>query len=366
MSIKVLAISNYRDYHTARPEASIFHGLAKLDFDVHIMTYGDCQHAQEFRESGITVEDFHPEEKFNKGESDRIRKYLIDHKIEVLQLFNSPAIINGLRAAKGLPVKIVLYRGFSGNIHWYDPTAYLKFLHPRVDKIFCNSIGVAEHIDRNTLFGKSKTVVINKGHDVNWYSSYTPCDIKKELDLQEDAFLLVNVANNRRMKGIKYLLDGINQLPEDKPIHLLLIGNDMDNEENRRILARGNKADKVHFLGFRKNVLDIVSSCDVFVLSSIMGESITKSVIEAMSLGVPPIITNIAGNKELCVHEKSGLVVPMKNGKKLAEAIVRIYEDDSLRTALGQGAKKHIEEVLNYEQTIQKVSALYQSLVEKN
>ena len=183
MSIKVLVISDYTDYHSTRPEASIFKGLAKLGLQIHIMTYKESKHAEEFEAAGIHVIDFHPKKKNDKSEIERIRKYITESKVDIIHLYNGPAIVNGIAAAKNLDVKVVLYRGYAGNINWYDPTAYLKYLHPRVDNIVCNSAGVEEHITKNMLFASGKTITINKGHDINWYSGYEPYDIRAELGL---------------------------------------------------------------------------------------------------------------------------------------------------------------------------------------
>ena len=137
----------------------------------------------------------------------------------------------------------------------------------------------------------------------------------------------------------------------------------MDTKENLKIVSKGSHKDKVHFLGFRKNVLNIVSSCNVFALSSIKGESITKSVIEAMSLGVPAIITDIPGNVELVEHGKSGLVVPSKDHISLGKAILQVYEDKALCEKLGVGAKEWIATELNYKKTIQKTKKMYEDLM---
>ncbi len=365
MAIKVLVISDYRDYHSTRPEAAIFIGLAKMGFQVYIMTYPETPHRKEFEAAGIQIIDFHPRQKWDRAEVQRIREFMLEKKIDIVHLFNSKAIINGIRAAKKLPVKVVLYRGYTGNIHWYDPSAYYKYLNPRVDKIFCNSKGVEEQIQRQLFFDKSKTITINKGHNIEWYNHYEPYDIRQELDLAPDTFLLVNVANNRKMKGIPYLLKAFNQLPDDLPIHLLLIGRDMDDRKNLSIINKGNKKGKIHILGFKKNVLNIVAACNVFVLPSIKGESITKSVLEAMSLGITPIISDIPGNRELVVDEESGLVTQVKNTKELSEAIFRVYQDQGFCKVLGQNAQKRIATHLNTEQTVLKTKRLYEGLVQE-
>jgi glycosyltransferase involved in cell wall biosynthesis len=363
MSIKVLAISDYREFHSVRPEAEIFIGLKEAGLDVHVMTYGDSEYADRFRKAGIKVFDFHPDEKFNKEEQKFIRDTLVKEDYDVIHLFNSRAIIHGIRASRGLRTKVVLYRGYSGNIHWYDPTAYTKFLHPRVDAIMCNSIGVEQIIRNQKLFNKQKAVTINKGHRTSWYADVTPSDIRKEFNIPEDAFLLINVANNRKMKGIPYLLKAMNMLPEGLNIHLILLGKGMDDEENMKIINSGKYKDNIHLPGFRPNALSVVAASDVFVLPSIMGESITKSVIEAMSLQKTPIITDIAGNVELVEDGISGIVVPKKNPEALSEAILNLYNDRALCNEMAKKAKERIDNELSTEQTVKKVKKLYEDLL---
>lgn len=363
MPIKVLAISDYREFHSVRPEAEIFIGLKEAGLEVHIMTYADCEYAKLFTEAGIKVIDFHPQAKFDKEEQRFIRETFEKEQYDIIHLFNSRAIIHGIKAAKGLKTKVVLYRGYSGNIHWYDPTAYLKFLHPRVDAIMCNSVGVEEIIRSQKLYNKQKAVTINKGHRTEWYSNVAPSNIREEFNIPEDAFLLINVANNRRMKGIPYLLKAINELPPNLNIHLILLGKRMDDEANMEIINAGSYKDKIHLPGFRPDALSIVAASDVFVLPSIMGESITKSVIEAMSLEKAPIITDIVGNVELVEDGVSGLVVPKKDHKAFSDAILRLYEDREFTAQLAKNAKHRIETELSTEQTIKKVKQLYEELL---
>ncbi len=363
MPIKVLVISDYRVYHSARPEAEIFIGLADRGYEIHIMTFGDCAYARRFRAHGIHVIDWHPEKKFNRAEIARIRDTVRELDVDILHLFNNEGIVNGLQAARGLDVKVVLYRGYAGNIHWWDPTAYTKFLNPRVDKIVCNAKGVEEVFQRQLFFDRSKAITINKGHDLSWYAGYKPVDIRSELGIPKSALLLVNVAMNRRMKGIPYLLKAMNLLPREAEIHLLLIGKNMDTPENLNLIRLGHQKSRIHILGFQKEPMNIVSACDAFVLSSIKGESLTMSVIEAIAVGMAPVITDIPGNRKLVVDKVGGLVVPPRNPVALSEAIMTLYNDRSLIKKYALNAQQHIRENINHAQTVNAMDAFYQELV---
>ncbi len=363
MPIKVLVISDYTDYHTSRPEAEIFKGLARLGVEIYIMSKRNSQHILEFEEAGITVIDFHPEKKFDKKAVKKIRDELINREINILHLFNSTAIINGLRAVKNLPVKVVLYRGVPGHIHWYDPSLYLKYFHPRVDKIVCNSKGVEDVFRKQLFFDKSKAITINKGHKIEWYQDVKPID-RKILGVSDDDFLVVYVGNNRPVKGVPYLLNAFNYIPAELPIKLLLVGRDMNNELNQEIIAKSPNKENIFFLGFRDDPFQIVAASDTLVLSSLYLESITKSVFEAMFLSVPPIITDLPGNREFIgKNESTALVVPPGNAKAIADAILELYHNPKKCKQMGQSALKHVAKNLNNNRSVMEMKKMYEDLL---
>jgi len=364
MPPKILVISNYRSTVTVRPEAEIFIGLAKKGWTIEVMTYGDSPYVKNFEEAGIKVIDFHPEKKFDSKAVSFIRKHLREGGHDIIQLYNSKAAINGIRAAKGLDVKVVMYRGYQGNIKWYDPAMYLKYFHPRVDKIICNSIGVEEEFRKQAFFNSDKKVVtINKGHRLEWYEGVEPADLS-EFGVKRGSFVFTCVANARRMKGLIYLMRALYHLPEGMDIYVLLVGRGLETPEFKKLADQSPYADRVIFTGFQPNALEIDKASNVFILASIFGESITKSVIEAMSLAVCPLITDIPGNKYLVEHAQSGFMVPSKNPEALAEAMKAAYEKADWTREMGLNARKRIADKLNTDKTIEEMAEFYADLVE--
>ncbi len=362
MRPRILVISDYRAYHTARPEAELFVGLAQKGWDVTVMTYPDADYIQRLTAAGCKIIGWHPSIKKDRVEVQTIRDTIIDLDIDIIHAFNSVSSVNAITAAKGLDVKVCLYRGYCGNIHWLDPLSYRKYLHPRVDGIMCNSVGVEQLIRSHLWKHPEKAVTINKGHLLEWYADVESVDIRSDLGINPETLLLVNMANNRSMKGIPYLLKAMTRL-KGQNVKLLLVGRDMDTAENIKILEKAGVTDMVKFLGFRTDALSIVKSCDVFVSSSIKGESITKSIIESMCLGVAPIITDIPGNVELVVEGINGLVVPKKNPEALANAIQTLVKDRELLNTFKQNAPIHIDQNLNHHQAVDKLAEWYSRLV---
>ncbi len=360
----ILVISDYRSTIGIRPEAEIFIGLAATGYTIEVMTYGDSEYCTHFRKAGIKVTDWHPDKKFDKEAVSIIRNTLIEGKYDILQMYNSRAYWSGIQAARNLPVKVVLYRGYQGNLNWYSPGLYIKYYHPRVDKIICNSIGVEEEFRKKNPFinWDKKLVTINKGHRPEWYSDVKPADLTA-FGVEAGSFVLTCIANSRRMKGVVYLMRAMQLLPAGMDIYLLMVGRGLETPRFRKMADQSAYAKRIIFTGFQPNPLEIDKASDVFVLASIFGESITKGAIEAMSVGTTPLLTSIPGNRYLAVDGASGLVVPPRDAQALASAITALYQSKSWCKEMGVNAKERIKTHLHTDKTIEEADKFYTDLV---
>jgi len=361
MSIKVLVISNYNEMVVSRPEGELFIKLKNRGLDVSIMTNGKSEYAARFRENGIRVIDFYPDKKYSLKAIKLIRKELKNGHYNIVHLFSSRAISNGIRAAFGLPVKVVLYRGYTGNIHWWSPKSYLKYLNPRVDRIMCIAQATQELIQRNLFRNKDKVIWIRKGHMPEWYSDITPANLA-EFGVKPQDTVFINVSNFRTMKGIIYLVKALDLLPDGLNFKLLLVGRNMNDKRIEKKINQSKYKHQIILTGFRKDALNLVKSSDVFVLPSIKGEAINTEVIEAMRLGVARIITDIPGNRNLVINKKNGLVVPKKNPEVIARAMLTMIEDEQLRKEYGQKAREYMHSDFHHDRTVDAVFKMYSEL----
>lgn len=365
--MRILVISEYSTTVSSRPEAEIFLGLQRdPEVQIDVMTDAECEYSHKFRDAGMNVWIDHPSKKFSRSSIKTIRNRIKEHKYDVIHLFNSKATINGIWAAMGLDVKVALYRGYAGNIFWYDPSAYLKYLHPRVDRVFCIAEAVEEHLAKAIFWNPKKVITIRKGHHPDWYKDVKAIDVKDEFNLPENAFVAACVANTRPMKGIPYLVEAMNLIPEDLPIYLVLIGRGLDTEEVIEIVNSGPAKKRVIFAGYRKDALSIDKGADCFVLASLYGEAITKAVIEAMSVGTAPIITDIPGNRGLAIDGESGIVVPKADAAALAKALELYYRNPQHREQMAKGALKHMQTAFHTDRTVEGYKKAYLELIAEN
>ncbi|GAA5216370.1 glycosyltransferase family 4 protein [Corallincola platygyrae] len=365
MALKLLIISSYKDtWNSVRPEAEIFIGMAKLGVDVTLMTQGDAEYVPRFKEHGVKIIDYHPAKKFQWSAIKRIRQELKQGGYDACYMFNNKAITNALFAAMGLPVKMVSYRGQTGNIYRYDPTCYLTHLHPRLDGIICVANAVRDDLRNRAYLPDDNVVTVYKGHDLDWYKD-TPTDLT-QFGVPAGAFVVGCVANARPRKGVPVLLQATALLPENDDIHILLVGGGMDSDEIKRQIVASPMADRIHVAGFRKDAPAIIAACNASVLPSIKREGLPKTVIEAMVYEVAPIVADTGGSAELVVDGDSGLVVQPGDAQGLADAMARLWQDPAFCRQMGIRAKQRIEEHFHTDLSAADTKAFFERLVGKD
>jgi glycosyltransferase involved in cell wall biosynthesis len=356
--IKALCITEDPD----RPTTATFVGLKNAGVDITVICPAGERRGW-LETNGVRVLDVPLRKQFDREAVRRLRAELVQGRHDILHLFSNKALQNGLAASRGLSVKIVAYRGIVGNVSFFSPVSWLRFLNPRIDRIVCVAEAVRQYFLRMwpafLRLPPERLVTIYKGHSLDWYRA-APADLAA-LGLPAGAFAIACVANYRPRKGIEVLVEALGALPPDT--HLLLIGGGMGAPRLERAIAASPAASRVHVLGYRSDAPSLTAACSVFVLPSTKREGLARSLIEAMAYGVAPVVTDCGGSPELVQDGVSGLVVPVADSAALAAAIRSLHEDAALRARLGAGARERIGRDFRIEDTIAKTLALYRSLV---
>jgi glycosyltransferase involved in cell wall biosynthesis len=358
--IKVLCITEDPD----RPTTAMFAGLAHAGVDIAVICPAGDQRAW-LRENGVRVLDLAPRKRFDREGIRELRAEIETAGYDILHLFSNKALETGLAASRGLGAKIIAYRGIVGNVSFFSPVSWLRFLNPRIDCIVCVANAVRDHFLRMRpaflRLPPARLVTIYKGHSLDWYRA-GPADLTA-LGIPSGVLRVVCVANYRPRKGIEVLVEAFGTLPPEWHAQLLLVGGGMNAPRLERAIAASPAAARIHVLGHRADAVGITAACDVFVLPSTKREGLARSLIEAMAQGVAPVVTDCGGSPELVTEGVNGLVVPVNDSGALAAAIARLHDDPDLRGRLGAAARERIRNDFRIEDTIAKTLELYRSLV---
>lgn len=217
-------------------------------------------------------------------------------------------------------------------------TKYLvKKLYPKADRVIAVSDGIRRDLVKDFHTPETKIDVI-----------YNPVDIEEIKMLSGEKVehpwfndpipLIMTVGRLTRQKGYPYLLRAFSIVRESRNCRLIFIG---EGEDRKKLEAMseelGIKAD-TDFLGFQKNPFKYMAKASIFVLSSLF-EGFGNVIVEAMALGLPVISTDcLSGPSEIIEDKKNGILVPVKDEKALALAILHVLSDDMLSRELGNNA----------------------------
>ncbi|EKO3496509.1 glycosyltransferase family 4 protein [Vibrio fluvialis] len=363
--MKILIFSSYSDaWNSVRPEAEMFIEMAKLGHEVTIMTQGDAEYVPRFRDNGVKIIDCYPKKKICLTTIKTLRHALHQERYDVVYAMNSKTIPNAAFACIGFKhTKLVSYRGTVGGLYRHDPTAYLTHLHPRIDGISCVAQAVTDDVRKHVWKRADKVVTIYKGHDIAWYQAQ-PANLSA-LGLPDDAFSAICIANARPSKGVHVLLESAKQLAALPNLHLLLVGRDMDTEQNLKLAEASGMRDRIHFLGYRKDVPELLAASQVQVQPSISGEGLPKTIIEAMAMGIPSVVTTTGGGKELLIDGETGFVVPVNDASAIADKIQWLYASEQHRQAMGHKAQQRMINDFSCQESAQQHLDFFQSLLDE-
>ncbi|AFP29595.1 glycosyltransferase family 4 protein [Marinobacter sp. BSs20148] len=348
-----------------RPETELFIGLKRAGFDVDVMCNPEGRNYQRLVDEEMVAQPMALKSRFDKNGIAAIQKQLNTKNYNIIHAYNPRALACGLRASRGTDIKVVAYRGIIGNVSFLNPESWITFLHPRVSKIVCVADAIKDFFSSLKFLWlrvpASKLIRIYKGHDLSWYQA-EPADLTK-FGVPAGAFVVCSTGRNNPRKGYDILIDAVSKLPADVQVHLVLVGDAIDNAELQAQVSQSAHPDRIHFTGYRNDAPAIAAASDVFVLPSTEREGLPRAVIEAMAYGVAPIVTNVGGMPELVEKGVSGLVVPPKDAAALGAAIEQLYRNPELTKQFGQAAQARIENHFHTSQTVRETSELYRSLV---
>ena len=164
--------------------------------------------------------------------------------------------------------------------------------------------------------------------------------VRKELGVQPDEVLAVTVANLRWTKNYPGLLAAAKQVVEcDRSVRFVAAGQGPLEREVRAEHAALGLGDAFRLLGYRADATRIVAAADLFVLAS-DHEGLPVSVMEALTLGVPVVATDVGGLREAVTDGCDGLLVEPRSPRALADAVLRVARDRELRARLSEHAAR--------------------------
>lgn len=235
-----------------------------------------------------------------------------------------------------------------------------KFDLNRTDQVIVISEAVADYLSAKTGFARARIKKIHYGFNLTkdrpWRQGPP---LAKEGDL-----VLGMVARYAPQKGHIYFIEAMPEILKEVPnVKFYFAGSDEKGIKNRL-------KDRARELGIEKNIIfadfdpdpvGLMSQFDIFVLPSLW-EGFGLVLLEAMSVGRPIVATNVGPIPEIIQDGQNGFLVPPKDPKILAEKIIILLKDKSLREKMGNAGKERLKE-FSIEKMVKETEGVYDKLL---
>lgn len=348
MKICQLCNLDFTLYHFLLP---LMHGMSDAGHEV-VGVCPDGDFAGKVRGQGFRVETFPIERSFNifrhAGSIRQLVALFRREKFDIVHVHNPVAALVGRAAARlaGVPCIVYTAHGFYFHEHMPRLKRYafiaLEWLAGRVTHVlFTQSQEDAETARALKLISGGPIEAIGNGvNTIRFHASGTQADrkrVRNGIGTPGNAVAIMTLGRLVAEKGFPELIEAMRDVDAD----LWVVGERLESDhafsiEYAMTLARGDISlkERVHFLGYRKDIPELLRAADIFVSAS-HREGMPRSIIEAMMCGLPVVATNIRGSREEVVDGETGFLVAVKQPLELSRVLTALVDKPAMRKKLG-------------------------------
>ena len=186
--------------------------------------------------------------------------------------------------------------------------------------------------------------------------------VRKELNLPENCFVMTILARFAPEKGLGFLVDTLSILKTqtDRPFCCLICGDgELFGETNSKIYEAGLE-NECRLLGYRKDTREILLNSDAYLCTSSCNEAMSFAILEAMNAGLPLVVTDVGGNRDLAeTFIKCGFVTKYGDTEAFASNIKLLMDDVQLREKYSAAASEKITKYFDLNKLASDVYAAY-------
>ena len=211
------------------------------------------------------------------------------------------------------------------------------------DKVIACGVGTYQFLKR--FVADSKLFLLPNGIRQKQININDLEELKVRYNIEGNFPVILSIGRLTHQKGFEYLIKSIRLLKSNYPeIKLLIAGEGEVRENLQKLIDKLGQHDHVKLLGIVKNAFELFPISDVYVNSSLW-EGLPLTLLEAMSMKIPIIATNVGGNSEVVIDHQTGLLIRSESENEIAEAIRKVLSDSEFGKKLADNAYKLFKKI---------------------
>lgn len=346
---KILLIENFSaDFYKARVPLAKF--LLERGWDVYALIPAG-EYVDLIRGEGIKVIEYELERK-DKGLKQLIKLVKIykaiinEYQIDVIHSFRfQPNLLNVLANFFNNRRVFLHITGlgiaFSNSSFSYVLLRWASQIIFQVKLFRANQVIVQNNDDAKDIWfsklWKNKVQVINgSGVNTSFFSKehFDKSVLRKKMNVAENSVIFICVTRLLWEKGIREMVDAFLSLKKTNSQAILWIVGWSDKDNPRHVedsyIQQFKSDDTIRFLGKQENVLELLAVSDVFLYPSYYREGIPRGILEALSMSLPIITTDMPGCKMTVIKGKNGYLIEPRSTAEISEVVKRIIEGNAI------------------------------------
>ncbi|MGQ0734892.1 MAG: glycosyltransferase [Acidobacteriota bacterium] len=283
----------------------------------------------------------------------------------VLHTHRWATLCEGLVAARLAGVPIVVH-GEHGTLEIRRRNASIqRWMWNRVDQLLSVSSRLGERMSSEIGFPLDRIRVIRNGVDLDRFRPVHRAAARNMFGLRPEDLVVGTVGRLVPVKDHATLLRALALVRSSGLAFSALVAGAGPLMSDLASLAAALDLADVRFLGNRDDVERVLGAFDVFVLSS-ESEGLSNTIQEAMATALPVVATDVGGAGELVERDRTGLLVPPRSPRALADAIMSLLRDPPLRARMGVAGRERAEALFALDRMVREYERLYLELATVN
>jgi len=295
-------------------------------------------------------------------------------RFHIVHTHNPKTGVIGRLAARlaGTPVVVNTVHGLYGT----DGGATRRAMYLTLERLaaacsdfeFCQSREDLAMLRALRIADPDRSMYIGNGVDLSVFdpAAVDRGAVRASLGIEESTVVVGAVGRLVWEKGLRELFDAAERIRASRPaVQVLVIGPPDDGKPDA--VSQATIADLEHrgvirFLGLRHDVRDLYGAMDVYVLASYR-EGFPRSAVEAAAMGLPLVLTDIRGCREVVTDGQNGFLVPARDAGALAGALLRLIADPQMRRRFGEANRRKALEAFDERRIIEQIARVYHMLL---
>jgi glycosyltransferase involved in cell wall biosynthesis len=291
---------------------------------------------ERFHAAGFEHQSFALRRPLDFGAVKQLTSILRDFRADVVHSHEFTMAIYGAAAARRVGARHVIT--MHGGLYYAAALRRrmaMRWAAKRSDALVGVSVATANELQRTLGISAPRLQIVANGVPLR---TGVRDRVRQELAIARDELLIVAVGNLYPVKGHAILLDALATLRGHAGWRLAIAGR---GEEEASLRARASAvgiADRIHILGFRDDIPDILAAGDLFAMPS-LSEGLPLALVEAMSFGLAVVVSRVGGIPEVVTDDVDALLVPPSDVGALTGALRALIDDPARRRRLGDAAR---------------------------